>query len=191
MEQENYSTVENLEKVADEKYLSMIRENNMKDILSSMGRFPENSIKNDMLILAQMPKATKVYTKEEWNFKGRELIESPRYINNISLCLYKPDQDFTDSKGTLYVKGADKLNVRLKTLYDVSQTEGKELPKEIDKETIAQYFDATKGALEHTAKGYKIEYADMEEKSKIDQEAKVIKVKDGISLNEVITELVV
>lgn len=191
MEENNkYSAIENLQKIADEKYVEILRNGQVKDLILAIGKFPDLSIKNCVLVIEQMPDAKRVLTKEEWAYKGRELIESPKYINSLSLCLYKPEQDFTDSKGTLYVRGADKLNVKLKTMYDVSQTKGAELPKEIDIEYLAKYFDAVKQSIEFTTKGYKVEYTNIPEKSTIDKDNKVIKVKQGMSIHEIIVELI-
>lgn len=192
MEQEKknyYTTLKDLENLAKEKYIEYLKQGKITEILDTMAKFPNITIDNDVLILAQMPKATKVDMKEIWEKKGRKLIESPKYINTIALCIYKNDLGPTDSKGTTYLNGADKLTTKINVLYDVSQTEGTELPADMDKEKLASHFDSVKSALEHTAREYKITYDNISEKSKIDTENKKIVIQNGISLSEVMEEL--
>ncbi len=189
-ENKTYSTIEGLNKIAGQKYFELLKDNKLHEIVAAMGKFPDLALVNNVLVLDQMPEATKLYSKEEWEFKGRQLVDSPKYVNKISHCLYKLDQGNTDSKGTLYVQGTDKLSSRLSTVYDVSQTTGKDLPEPIDIELISKYFDQTKQSLEHTAKGYKIVYDDIDKKSVIDKDNKTIAVKGDLSLGEVIKELI-
>lgn len=188
-ENKSFTTIESLNKLANDKYLELLKENKLTEILEAIGKFPDYAIINDILVLAQMPEATKVYSKEEWEFKGRELIESPKYINKVSHCLYKLEQGNIDSKGTLYVVGTDKLTVKLSTVYDISQTTGQELPAPIDKEVLAKHFDIVKKSLEHTSKSYKFEYAEIDKNSIVDTANKVITIKTGLTLSEVMTEL--
>lgn len=184
-----YTTLEDLENLAKEKYIEYLKQGKLTEILDTMAKFPNITIDNDVLILAQMPEATKIDMKEIWEKKGRNLIESPKYINTIALCIYKNDLGYTDSRGTTYLNGADKLTTKINVLYDVSQTEGNELPEDMDKEKLASHFDSVKSALEHTARGYKITYDNIPEKSKIDTENKKIVIQNGISLSEVMEEL--
>lgn len=192
MEQEKknyYTTLEDLENLAKEKYIEYLKQGKLTEILDTMAKFPNITIDNDVLVMAQMPEATKIDMKEIWEKKGRNLIESPKYINTIALCIYKNDLGYTDSRGTTYLNGADKLTTKINVLYDVSQTEGNELPEDMDKEKLASHFDSVKSALEHTARGYKITYDNIPEKSKIDTDNKQIVIQNGISLREVIEEL--
>lgn len=188
-EKKNYTTIADLENLAKEKYIELLKQGKLTDILDTMAKFPNITIDNDILVMTQMPEATKIDMKEVWEKKGRNLNESPKYINTIALCIYKNDLGYTDSKGTTYLNGTDKLTTKINTLYDVSQTEGKELPEDIDKEKLAKYFDSVKNSLEHTARGYKIVYDTIPEKSKIDLENKQIIIQNGIYLSEVMEEL--
>lgn len=188
-EKKNYTTITDLENLAKEKYLEYLKQGKITDILDTMAKFPNITIDNDILVMAQMPEATKIDMKEIWEKKGHNLVESPKYINTIALFIYKNDLGYTDSRGTTYLNGADKLSTKINTLYDVPQTEGKELPADIDKEKLAKYFDSVKTSLEHTARGYKIVYDTIPEKSKIDLDNKQIIVQNGIYLSEVMEEL--
>ncbi len=189
-ENKTYSTVDGLNKIASQKYFELLKDNKLHEIVANIGKFPDLALVNNVLVLDQMPEATKLYSKEEWEFKGRQLVDSPRYVNKISHCLYKLDQGRTDSKGTMYVQGTDKLSSRLSTVYDISQTTGPDLAPQIDIEQISKYFDQTKQSLEHTAKGYKIVYDAIDKNSAIDKDNKTITVKGDLSLGEVIKELI-
>jgi len=193
MEQEEkknyYTTIADLENLSKEKYLEYLKQGKITDILDTMAKFPNITIDNDVLVMAQMPEATKIDMKEVWEKKGRNLVESPKYINTIGLCIYKNDLGYTDSKGTTYLNGADKLTTKINVLYDVSQTTGPELPADIDKEKLAKHFDSVKNSLEHTARGFKIVYDTIPEKSKIDFDNKQIVIQNGIYLSEVMEEL--
>jgi len=191
-ENKNYSTVESLTKLCDDKYMEFINNGKIKDILSTMGRFVKETVENDILIMEQMPNAKELCTKGEWEkIKHREMIESPKYVNLVGVTLYKNEQGPIDDKGSMHVIGTTKLHPYVKTVYDISQTTGAELAPEIDKEQLAKYFDAVKGSLEHTSKGYIVKYEDnMQENSKLDKENKVIIVKNGMSINLVINELI-
>lgn len=191
-ENKNFTTVENLNKRCDEKYLELINNGKIKDILSAMGRFVKETVENDILILEQMPEATQLCTKGEWEkIKHRELKESPKFVEVIGVTLYKNEQGDIDDKGSMHVIGTTKLHPYVRTLYDVSQTTGPELKPEIDKEQLAKHFDAVKGSLEHTTKGYTFKYEDnLDGNSTIDKSTKTISVKNGMSLNSVINELI-
>lgn len=191
-ENKKFTTVESLNKRCDDKYFELLNNGKIKDILATMGKFVKETIENDILILEQMPEATQLCTKAEWEkIKHRELIESPKFVEVIGVTLYKNEQGPVDDKGSMHVVGTTKLHTHVRTLYDVSQTTGPELAPEINKEELAKYFDAVKGSLEHTSKGYTIKYEDnLEGNSAIDKINKVISIKNGMSLNSVIEELI-
>lgn len=190
-ENKNYTTVEKLNTLMEEKYLEFLNCGKIKEILTTIGKFDKETIENDILILEQMPEASEICTKGEWEkIKHRQLIDSPKFINLIGVTLYKNEQGAIDSKGSLHVEGTLKLHPYVKTVYDISQTISEEAPKTMNKEYLATYFDAVKGSLEHTTKDYKIKYDDIAEKSQIDRENKLIIVQNGMSLNDVVCELI-
>ena len=191
-ENKNFTTVENLNTRCDEKYLDLINNRQIKDILSTMGKFVKETIENDILIIDQMPEAKQLCSKAEWEkIKHRELIDSPKYVELVGVTLYKNEQGPIDEKGSMHVIGTNKLHPYVRTVYDVSQTTGDELPKEYDKEELAKYFDTVKNSLEHITKGYTVRYEDdIDKKSYIDKENKQIVVKNGMSLISVINELI-
>lgn len=191
-ENKNYTTVENLNTRCDEKYLDLLNNRKIKDILTTMGRFVKETIENDVLILEQMPEAKQLCSKAEWEkIKHRELVDSPKYVELVGVTLYKSEQGPIDEKGSMHVVGTNKLHPYVRTVYDISQTTGEDVQREFDKEELCKYFDTVKGSLEHISKGYTVKYEDdLDKKSFIDKDNKLIVVKNGMSLISVINELI-
>ena len=191
MEEKNYATVESLTTQANEQYLKYISEGNLRDILKVMGLMPDYTVMNDVLIMSQMPDVKLVKRLTGWNKDGRKVKEHQKSLKIISPCLKKYNQDYTDENGNVYTKGIEKLDLSVGHVFDISQTVGRDYPYlNTNKETIAKFFEAAKNSLERTAKGYKFEYVDQEPFAKMDKENKVIYIKDGLSIDELINTLV-
>ena len=191
MEEKNYATVESLTTQANEQYLKYLSEGNLRDILKVMGLMPDYTVMNDVLIMSQMPDVKLVKRLTGWNKDGRKVKEHQKSLKIISPCLKKYNQDYTDENGNVYTKGIEKLDLSVGHVFDISQTVGRDYPYlNTYKETIAKFFEAAKNSLERTAKGYKFEYVDQEPFAKMDKENKVIYIKDGLSIDELINTLV-
>ena len=191
MEEKNYATVESLTTQANEQYLKYLSEGNLRDILKVMGLMPDYTVMNDVLIMSQMPDVKLVKRLTGWNKDGRKVKEHQKSLKIISPCLKKYNQDYTDENGNVYTKGIEKLDLSVGHVFDISQTVGRDYPYlNTNKETIAKFFEAAKNSLERTAKGYKFEYVDQEPFAKMDKENKVIYIKDGLSIDELINTLV-
>ena len=191
MEDKKFMTLEELTAVAQDKYLEIMKENRAKDILRAIGLFPDQTITNDVLILAQKPEATCVKRMKEWNFYKRVVKKAEKAIKVVSHHIENYNQDFTDENGNVYSQEMPKLICDVGFIFDISQTEGKEFDYlNSNKETIASHFEVVKKALESTAKEFDFEYVNQDEKSLIDYENKKVLVKDGLSVNDVIQELI-
>lgn len=191
MEEKNYATVESLTKQSDELFVKYLGDGKLRDILVVMGKMPDYTITNDVLLMSQMPDIKLVKRLTDWNKDGRKVKEHQKSLKVISSCLKKYNQDFTDENGNIYAKGIDKLDLSVGHVFDISQTEGREYPYlNTNKETIASHFDAAKNSLERTAKGYKFEFVDQEPYAKMDKENKTIYIKDGLSIDEVVNTMV-
>ena len=191
METKKYTNVEELTKVADEQFIKYLNENKLTDILKMVGKMPDHTVTNSVLIMHQMPNATFTKRLTDWDKFGRRVKEGQSSIRIISHCLKKYNQEETDEKGNIYAKGVDKLDISLGHVFDISQTVGREYQYlNTNKENIAAHFDAAKQALERTARGYKFSYVDQEENSRIDEENKTIYIKDGLSIDGILNSLV-
>lgn len=191
MEEKNYATVESLTAQANEQYLKYMNEGRLRDILKVMGLMPDYTVMNDVLIMSQMPNVKLVKRLTGWNKDGRKVKEHQKSLKIISPCLKKYNQDYTDENGNVFTKGIEKLDLSVGHVFDISQTEGREYPYlNTNKETIAKFFEAAKNSLERTAKGYKFEYVDQEPFAKMDKENKIVYIKDGLSIDELINTLI-
>ena len=183
-------TLEDLATLSNQNYLDMIKNKQVTKILRAIGLFPDQTITNDVLIVSQRPDAICVKRMKEWSYYRRSVIKNEKSIRVISHYIEKFDKDFTDESGNTYTKGIEKLKTGIGYLFDISQTEGKEYEYlNSNKENIAKHFETAKSALERTVKGYEFKYVDQEEKSKLDTENKVVYIKDGMSLDDVINTL--
>lgn len=190
-ERNNIKALEELAKQSDEKYIEMLKNNEITKLFRAIGLFPDQTITNDVLILSQRPEAICVKRMKDWNFYKRSVRKGEKSIKVISHFIDKYDQEYTDESGTVYTKGIEQLKTDIGYVFDISQTEGSEYQYlNSNKENIAKYFDVAKSALEKTAKDYKFEYKDIEENSIIDKENRVITIKDGLELNDVINTLI-
>lgn len=191
MDEKKVKALEELAKKSEEEYMNILKNDGFTKLLKAIGLFPDQTISNDVLILSQKPEATCVKRMKEWNYYGRSVKPSEKSIRVISHYLEKYDQDFTDEDGTVFTKGIDKLRTDIGYLFDVSQTQGTEYNYLYsNKEHIAKHFDVAKQALERTARDYKFEFKNIDEIAVVDKENKVVTIKDGLDLSEVINTLI-
>lgn len=190
-ELKTFISLEDLAKLADDEYLKMIKENKIKDIVKAIGLFPDQTITNDVLILTQNPNATLVKRLSDWGYYKRKVKEEQKGLKIISHILKKYNIDKTDEYGNIYSQGVEKLDTEMGFVFDISQTEGKDYEYlNSNKENIAKHFEPVKSALERTARGFEFEYKDIEKNSEIDLTNKIITIKDGLSIDEVINTLI-
>jgi hypothetical protein len=188
---ENLTSLESLAEFADKNYLQMIKDKQITSILRAIGLFPDQTITNDVLILSQKPDSICVKRMKEWNYYKRTVKKNEKALKVISHYIDKIDRGPTDQNGNVYTKGTEKLDTVVGYVFDISQTEGKQYEYlNSNKENIAKHFEVAKKALENTIKSYKVIYQDQDEMSKIDTANKTISIKDGLTLDEVLTTLI-
>ncbi len=144
------SEIENLSKLMDDKEL----ESEFKKWLSTMSRFNNYSLRNQLLICFQNPEASRVAGYREWQKHKRQVKKGEKslkvlapntkriYIDKSEVAAKKAEGErvYYTSKGKPYfniVKG-----FRPASVFDVSQTEGKDLPElkmeAVDAQSVAQ-----------------------------------------------------
>lgn len=100
-------------------------EQGQSDVLTSylltMGRFHQYSISNIMLISKQFPQATKVAGFHTWKKLQRYVLKGEKGIKIIAPLIKNGDK--SDSEGK------DIFGFRVVNVFDISQTQGKELPE--------------------------------------------------------------
>lgn len=97
--------------------------------LQAMSRFHRYSYKNIILILAQYPSASRVAGFHAWKKFGRSVKKGERGIQILAPCSYtKLEQREDAESGTQEVVAVKKRRYKVEYVFDVTQTEGRELP---------------------------------------------------------------
>ncbi len=102
------------------------RSDTLEDYLSVLAKFHPYSFQNSMLIACQHPNATHVAGFNAWKKLGRQVVKGAKGIAILAPCVYrsKDDDEAGDSDKKAVVKGFKVVHV-----FDVSQTEGEDLPQ--------------------------------------------------------------
>lgn len=146
-----------------------------ENYLQTMSQFHRYSFNNVLLIAMQFPGASHVAGFNDWKRKfGRTVKKGERGIKILAPCSYTilvesemidpvTQSPILDSKGNPIVKQTpvDARRFKVVTVFDVSQTEGKELP-EIAAELTGsvERYEEISGALEKLSP-YPIQFADL------------------------------
>ena len=98
-----------------------------KAYLNCMSKFHNYSLNNTLLIALQRPDASLVAGYNAWKKDhGRQVRKGEKGIKIIAPCKYKVELDEKDDDGNQKV--AEYTGFKVTTVFDYSQTEGKELP---------------------------------------------------------------
>ena len=111
----------------EEGVKSVFESDRYKEYLQCMSKFHNYSINNCLLIAAQYPSASAVAGYRSWqkNF-GRQVKKGEKGIKILAPCKYKVETDEKDENGD--PKLMELTGFRVVTVFDLAQTEGKELP---------------------------------------------------------------
>lgn len=140
---------------------------NIQEYLKFFAKFYKYSLNNTMLIASQKPEATLVASFKKWKEMGRNVKKGEKGIKILAPCTYKTVEEKDGEE-----KEKEHLYFRVVYVFDISQTEGKEIPEickelndleEIPKSTYSAFFTGVKNATNSTilveeitggAKGY-------------------------------------
>ena len=138
----NRNQVEEITKKLEQGIKDLFQSDRFKDYLKVMSRFHHYSFQNSMLISLQCPDATRVAGFNDWKNKfGRSVKKGEKGIKIFAPAPYKinREQDKLDANGNpIKDKNGNVLKepveitvqaYKLTTVFDISQTEGKELPE--------------------------------------------------------------
>lgn len=119
-------------------------EGNFKNYLDTLAKFHSYSINNCMLIAMQMPEATLVAGYKDWNKKFKRHVRAGETgIKILAPAPKKVVVEKTDDDGNVTEEEITINRYRLVSVFDVSQTDGEELPT-ICKELTAEVEDYDK-----------------------------------------------
>ena len=99
------------------------------DYLRFMGTFHNYSINNSILIWIQNPAATLVAGYKSWQSKGRQVKKGEKGIKILAPLPRKFTKEIENEEGEKEEKEIQYMSFRTVSVFDVSQTEGEELPE--------------------------------------------------------------
>lgn len=104
------------------------RSDTLKRYLDLLSRFHRYSFNNAILIDAQRPDAMHVAGFHSWRKLGRYVRKGERGIGILAPMVYRRHED-VDARGTDEDKGRRLAGFRVAHVFDISQTDGDELPE--------------------------------------------------------------
>lgn len=129
----NFSKTSSVEEInqkvnsAIEKIFGYFESDAYKAYLKCMSKFHNYSLNNTLLIALQRPDASLVCGYQAWKKDhGRQVRKGEKGIKIIAPCKYKIELDEKDDDGNQKI--AEYTGFKVATVFDVAQTEGKELP---------------------------------------------------------------
>ena len=167
-----------------------------KQFLDTMAKFPRYSVNNSILIMMQRPDASLCQSFTGWKEMGRYVKKGEKGISILAPAPYKIEREQTrlDDKGkpVLDADGepvTEKVEVTIRAFkvvktFDVSQTDGKELPSIGPDELVGSiegYPKLLQALQEISPVPVSFEQIDGEAKGFYHQEDKRIAIQDGMS----------
>ncbi len=119
---EKVQELKNTLKELKEKIQKHKNSNELKNYLDTMAQFHSYSFYNCLLIATQFREATRVAGFRTWQRLNRFVKKGEHGIHILAPCISKKKAEETDKK-------EDVLYFRSVCVFDISQTEGQELPK--------------------------------------------------------------
>lgn len=113
------------------KALQQGRSDTLKQLVEVMARFPNYSFNNVMLIAVQRPDATHVAGFRTWKRLGRQVLKGEKGIAIVAPMAFRHKDAQTQPVSTVSQDGAEQIlcGFRVVHVFDISQTEGAELPE--------------------------------------------------------------
>lgn len=106
-----------------------------KNYLEVMSKFHKYSFSNSLLIAMQKPQATLVAGFNTWKNQGRNVNKGEKAITILAPCIYKKKEKVevlnpeTNKKEAKEVEHIKKIGFKKVSVFDISQTQGKEIPR--------------------------------------------------------------
>lgn len=188
--------VDDLIKQADESLVQFIKDGKYKDVLLNMSNLSNYSIRNQVLIFMQFPKARNVNGMKAWNYYGRGINKGEKSIKIIAPIIEKQEihEDSAYETEDQEPKYEEVLKgYKVSYVFDISQTNGKEIETFDSTEEIAkENFDIYKSALESCLKDYSFNYKNIEgpEDGSCNYKTKVITIREGMTTEKTLTTLI-
>lgn len=141
----------------DEGLVKFIKEGKYKEVLMSIGNLSNYSLNNQLYILMQNDKAKTIYGIKKWNALGRRIKEGEKALKIFAPIIKRSE----DSDEEIKV-----LGYKRESVFDISQTEGKELDVfKFDENIVVDNKDIIINALIDTITkyGFSVNFVSIEE----------------------------
>lgn len=109
-----------------------------KKYLAFAGKFHDYSFNNIILILSQMPKATRVAGYKTWQKLGRQVKKGEKSISILAPIMHKNEVEEKNEFGEIVKAETTWMSYRAVSVFDISQTEGEDIP---DNENFCKILD--------------------------------------------------
>lgn len=137
----------------DDELVKFIRQGKYKEVLISIGNLSNYSLNNQIYILMQNEHARTTYGLRKWNSLGRRVKQDEKAIKIFAPIIKRSDDDNEETRVVGY---------KLENVFDISQTEGKELEVfKFDESKVINNKDKILKSLKNTMLeyGFKVSYA--------------------------------
>lgn len=175
--------------LADKAYLDTIKNGGYKDIIAGMANLGDYSLRNQMLILNQLPTATKVNTMNGWNYQKRSILKGSQSIKILAPVF---DSVVKTENGNVVTKQSDYASgYKISFVFDISQTESKNLDEiRSESESLELNYDVISKALKETLKSYEFKTADIEGDGMLDTRRRTVTLKNGMDKEQTLRTLI-
>lgn len=149
--------------------------------LAFMGKFHRYSINNSLLIWLQRPDASYVAGFKTWQKMNRQVRKGEKGIKILAPCPHKFTKEYIDDDGNLEEKEIQYTTFRPATVFDISQTDGEDIPTICDELTgTVENFDELFEKLK-SASPVPVEYEDIQNGALGYFNGMAIRIKSGMS----------
>ena len=107
---------------------NLLDSDNWKEYLKTLYRFHQYSFNNCILIKMQYPEASRVAGDKTWQNMGRQVRKGEKAISILAPCPHKKTIEVEKEDGTIELKAVSFTTYRAVNVFDIKQTDGKELP---------------------------------------------------------------
>ncbi len=165
--------------LADATYLSLLKDGKYREIIAGMVGLGDYSLRNQILIQQQNPKATKVNTMNGWNYRKRHIVKGSESIKILAPVFDKTIT--TDAAGNVVEKTSDYVTgYSVNSVFDISQTDGKPLKEWINDKTVVENAALVESALKDTLNCYTFEEGKIESEGMLDTRKRTITLQSGL-----------